>query len=284
MNKKTLLIAFAGCVLAAVGGVIGFFVYFYLSMLGVDPNHTNRRGESFAMINAVHASASVLRAMLDAGGDPNARDEHGRPIILMNGYLGYYPQDQRARLDLLLQRGADINSAMPQTEDEFAGYTLLLNRIKRAPAKDADYAEVLYLLERGADPDRAAADGTTLAKLLMHHREQLGRKIGRPPRSFDALWEWAKAHGIVSLEKSGRAVIRKRPGAATSAARYRATCGFFCARSSLSPSFRSPTVSASICSCCRAIIACCSDAAACSCSTFRCSFRNSFSNIALIAS
>jgi hypothetical protein len=35
-------------------------------------------------------STPVLRAMLEADGNPNTRDEFGRPTILMNWYLGYY--------------------------------------------------------------------------------------------------------------------------------------------------------------------------------------------------
>src|SRR5882724_1758134 len=86
-----------------------------LLSLGADPNYTNGKRDSFAMANAVHASAPVLRAMLEAGGNPNTRDEFGRPMILMNWYLGYYKNDQRARLDLLLDHGADVNSAMPES-------------------------------------------------------------------------------------------------------------------------------------------------------------------------
>src|SRR6266536_4475103 len=99
-----------------------------LLSLGVDPNYTNGNRNSFAMANAVHASAPVLRAMLEAGGNPNTRDEFGRPMILMNWYLGYYENQARSRLELLLDHGADVNSAMPESESEFAGYTLLLYR------------------------------------------------------------------------------------------------------------------------------------------------------------
>jgi hypothetical protein len=40
----------------------------------------------------------------------------------MNWYLGYYPNDQRARLDLLLDGGADFNSTMPQSESDSVPY------------------------------------------------------------------------------------------------------------------------------------------------------------------
>jgi hypothetical protein len=40
-----------------------------LLSLGADPNFTNGHRVSFAMGNAVHGSAPLLRSMLDAGGD-----------------------------------------------------------------------------------------------------------------------------------------------------------------------------------------------------------------------
>ena len=59
-----------------------------LLSLGADPNYTNGQRDSFAMASAIHGSAPLLRSMLDAGGNPNTRDEFGQPIILMNWYLG----------------------------------------------------------------------------------------------------------------------------------------------------------------------------------------------------
>ncbi len=169
-----------------------------LLSLGADPNFTNGHRDSFAMGNAVHGSARLLQSMLDAGGDPNARHEFGRPIILMNWYLGYYPNDQHARLDLLLDRGADINSAMPESESEFAGYTLLLYRTEEGRRYSSSaYADALHLLERGADPNRAGADGMTLGKMLMDHRAHFQRTRKNPPVEFATLWDWAEKHGIV---------------------------------------------------------------------------------------
>ena len=104
-----------------------------LLSLGADPNYTNGNRNSFAMANAVHASAPVLRAMLEAGGNPNTRDEFGRPLILMNWYLGYYENQARSRLEMLLDHGADVNSAMPKDGSDSAGYPLLLYRTAMGP-------------------------------------------------------------------------------------------------------------------------------------------------------
>ncbi len=168
-----------------------------LLSLGADPNYTNRNRNSFAMANAVHGSALLLRYMLEAGGDPNTRDEFGQPIILMNWYLGYYKNDARARLDLLLDRGADINSTMPERESDSAGYTLLLYRTKMGLDDNLAYADALTLLERRADPSRAAADGMMFAKMLMEHRQHFTAGKRRPPPEFKALWEWAQTYGIL---------------------------------------------------------------------------------------
>src|SRR6266481_4563108 len=108
-----------------------------LLSLGADPNYTNGQRNSFALANAVHGSALLLRYMLEAGGDPNARNEFGEAMILMNWYLGYYKNDARARLDLLLDHGADINATMPERESEFDGYTLLLYRTEMGPRYSA---------------------------------------------------------------------------------------------------------------------------------------------------
>jgi ankyrin repeat protein len=168
-----------------------------LLSLGADPNYTNGHRESFAMGNAVHASAPVLRAMLEAGGNPNARDEFGRPMILMNWYLGYYPDQARSRFELLLDHGADVNSAMPESASDSAGYTLLLYRTNMGLDDKLAYADALALLERGADPNRAGADGMTFGKMLTEHRAHFGRTLKQPPAEFAALWDWAEKHGII---------------------------------------------------------------------------------------
>src|SRR5438874_4990701 len=166
-----------------------------LLSLGANPNYTNGHRESFAMGNAVHGSARLLRSMLDAGGDPNARNEFGWPIVFMHFKLGYYKDEERARLDLLLDRGADINSTVPETESDSTGYTLLLYTTQNGLHDSREYADALHLLERGADPNRVAADGMTLAKMLVEHRKQFEAGKGAPAE-FVQLWEWAQTHGI----------------------------------------------------------------------------------------
>ena len=149
------------------------------------------------MSNAGHASAAVLRAMLEAGGNPNTRDEFGRPMVLMNWYLGYYPDQARLRLELLLDHGADINSAMPSDESDSAGYSLLLYRTKMGLTDPLAYTDALTFLQRGADPNRPGVDGTTFGKMLMDHRMHFQQTHKAPPIEFSRLWDWAEKHGIV---------------------------------------------------------------------------------------
>jgi hypothetical protein len=168
-----------------------------LLSLGADPNYTNGNRNSFAMANAVHASAPVLRAMLEAGGNPNTRDEFGRPVILMNWYLGYYTDQARPRLELLLDHGADVNSAMPKDRSDSAGYPLLLYRTAMGLDDHLAYADALLLLERGADPNRAGADRMTFGNMLMAHKAHFQKALKPPPPEFRALWDWAEKRGIV---------------------------------------------------------------------------------------
>jgi hypothetical protein len=168
-----------------------------LLSLGADPNYTTGNRNSFAMANAGHSSALVLQSMLEAGGNANARDEFGRPMILMNWYLGYYKDQARSRFELLLDHGADMNSAMPADGSDSAGYPLLLYRVAMGLDDNLAYSDALLLLQRGSDPHRAGADGMTLGKMLSDHRAHFQRTHKSPPAEFTALWEWAEQHGIV---------------------------------------------------------------------------------------
>ena len=168
-----------------------------LLSLGADPNYTNGKPDSLSMADAGHSSAPVLRSMLEAGGNANTRDEFGRPMILMNWYLGYYKDQARSRFELLLDHGADMNSAMPADGSDSAGYPLLLYRTAMGLDDNLAYADALLLLQRGADPNRAGSDGMMLGKMLKDHRAHFQRTHKSPPVEFTVLWDWAEQHGIV---------------------------------------------------------------------------------------
>jgi hypothetical protein len=168
-----------------------------LLSLGADPNYTNGKPNSLAMADAGHSSAPVLRAMLEAGGNANTRDEFGCPMILMNWYLGYYKDQARSRLELLLNHGADVNSTMPNDRSDSAGYPLLLYRTAMGVDDKLAYSDALLLLERGADPTRAGEDGMTFGKILAGHRAHFQKAHKSAPTEFAALWDWAEKHAVI---------------------------------------------------------------------------------------
>ena len=168
-----------------------------LLSLGADPNYTNGNRNSFAMANAVHSSAPVLRAMLEARGNANTLDQFHRPIVLMDWYLGYYPDQARSRLELLLDHGVDVNSTMPADQSDSAGYPLLLYRTAMGIKDNLAYSDALLLLERGADPNRSVPDGMTLGKMLNDHRAHFQSTHKSAPAEFAALWGWAQQHGVI---------------------------------------------------------------------------------------
>jgi hypothetical protein len=168
-----------------------------LLSLGADPNYTNGNRNSFAMANAVHSSAPVLRAMLEARGNANTLDQFHRPIVLMDWYLGYYPDQARSRLELLLDHGVDVNSTMPADQSDSAGYPLLLYRTAMGIKDNLAYSDALLLLERGADPNRSAPDGMTLGKMLNDHHAHFQKTHKSAPAEFAAVWGWAQQHGVI---------------------------------------------------------------------------------------
>jgi len=109
------------------------------------------------------------------------------------------------RLRLLLDRGANINSTLPKTaSSNFRGYTLLLYRTRLGAIDDPTaYIDAVELLERGADPNRVAEDGMTLAKMLVQQRAEFSQRKTEPPAEFNALVDWLKAHGVDSVAGSG---------------------------------------------------------------------------------
>jgi hypothetical protein len=168
-----------------------------LLSLGADPNYTNGKDKSFALGYSVHGPADGLRAMLDAGGNPNALNAYGWPLIFMHFKLGYYQEEERKRIDLLLDRGADINAIVPEKESESAGYSLVLYTTRNGKHDPTEYTCAEHFLERGADPNRVAPDGMTLAKMLTLHREQFAAEKQTPPPQFASLWKWAESHEIL---------------------------------------------------------------------------------------
>ena len=86
---------------------------------------------------------------------------------------------------------------MPKDGSDSAGYPLLLYRTAMGLKDNLAYPDALLLLERGADPNRAGADGMTLGSMLITHHAHFQRTLKPPPAEFTALWDWAEKRGMV---------------------------------------------------------------------------------------
>ena len=136
--------------------------------------------------------------MLEAGGNAKTRDEFGRPMILMNWYFGYYKHQARSRLELLLEHGADVNSAISTDRANSAEDPLLLYRTAMGLDDNLAYSATLLSLERGVHPTRTGADGMTFGKILPDHRAHFYATHKSAPTQFAAVWDWGEKHGSCS--------------------------------------------------------------------------------------
>jgi hypothetical protein len=111
-----------------------------------------------------------------------------------------YSEDCRDRLRLLLDRGADVNSAQWEGGSDFRGYTLLLYLTHKGAFEHAAYADALDLLQRGADFNRTAQDGMTVVKLLAKHRRAWSAEGKAVPPEYEKLCDWLRQHGATLEE------------------------------------------------------------------------------------
>jgi hypothetical protein len=88
------------------------------------------------------AGPAPVQMLLDAGADPNQVDSFGNPVFFMATGKDATVES----LKLLLDRGANINAVAKN------GHTILFDA-----ANTRNWAMVLYLLERGADPNLGKA-------------------------------------------------------------------------------------------------------------------------------
>jgi hypothetical protein len=86
---------------------------------------------------------------------------------------------------------------MPADRSDSAGYPLLLYRTAMGLDDNLAYGDALLLLQRGADPNRPAANGMTFGKMLNDQRAHFQQTHQSPPAEFVALWDWAEKHGVV---------------------------------------------------------------------------------------
>ena len=105
------------------------------------------------LIGGGEQGPAVLDLVLAAGGNPNARDGDGRPL-LASSYL------RPASAEVLVRHGADVNARDSSRADRL-GYTPAMLQ-----AVYGEWDLVAFLLDHGADPGISAADGRTLRDLV----------------------------------------------------------------------------------------------------------------------
>jgi len=189
---------------------------------GHRPDESGDDGMTPLMWAARYGAIHSMAALLDAGANANARDNHNRWTPLLHAIHKERPHAVR----LLLERGADANAAAP------GGTTPLL-----MAAADADPATVLALLEYGADPRAEGPGGATplsqavsggamtdidrpllggcrraTVNALMTYDPTL--RVARTAAGLQAIW-WARFHGCEEVlqligehpTKPGRTIV-----------------------------------------------------------------------------
>jgi ankyrin repeat protein len=167
---------------------------------GADPNVKDKRGYT-AMSHAIEAMyEEVVDALLnDPKIDPNARGLNGRPAL--NAYAW---RDDKARVEKLLARGADVNA---QDND---GDTAL-----HGAAQTGNVEVIRMLLDKGANPNvKNKVGGTPLMWAAVHGnrdaaRALLGGGADRSLKDNDGITaaEWAERNNrgnVVQLLKGKR--------------------------------------------------------------------------------
>lgn len=151
---------------------------------GVDPNrHVSVEGKPVilqAFESASPISTELFKLLLDRGANPNTRDLYGVPML-------HHTKGQFLKLKLLVDNAADINAV---SDYQFQrGWTPVM-----ALAMDEAYDEALYLVQRGAGVHHVAPDGASLISVMERRRAIAGRSASKLPDSYRALLNAITVH------------------------------------------------------------------------------------------
>ncbi len=118
---------------------------------GADPNALTPRGSSPMLVAATAEDPRWLGILLDHGGDPDLKNRFGEPLLTL-----VVPYGRWESMLLLLDRGARIDATGPSEQTATARLGAL-----------HQFDRVDVMLDRGADPARADAHGLKLADFVV---------------------------------------------------------------------------------------------------------------------
>jgi ankyrin repeat protein len=150
---------------------------------GADPNHMPLAGDRILLrVLAANTPISneLFKLLLDRRADPDTRDRFGVPML-------HHAKGQLLKVKILADSAGDINATSDYHFQR--GWTPVM-----ALAMDEAYDEALYLVQRGADIHYRAPDGSTLIHIL-ERRKQIAADSGFSlSGSYRALLNTVTAH------------------------------------------------------------------------------------------
>jgi hypothetical protein len=151
---------------------------------GADPNQRISSNNSQILFRVFEANSplsnELFKVLLDRDADPDIRDRFGVPML-------HHAKGQLLKIKMLADSSADLN-ATSHSHLQY-GWTPIM-----ALAMDEAYDEALYLVQRGADVHHAAPDGATLTSVL-ERRRRIANESGAPlSDSYRALADAVTVH------------------------------------------------------------------------------------------
>jgi hypothetical protein len=143
---------------------------------GADPNYRHENDFTTVWVAAGWGNTAILRLLLDHGGDVNAADNSGETVLMRALALGIETRDRDAWANyyLLLDRGADINQASGIGET-VAGFAAALGRFdKIAEFLDRGYSYDLLSVAWAAEHIAVSEDrqpDIARVKVLLQERD-----------------------------------------------------------------------------------------------------------------